>query len=77
MYYAKPVEGHKGSYKYHIKSCVDVFQVEINRNREALDKILFNIGQDMADFEEKPIWQSLCMIWESYLLHFRIKCTKK
>ena len=53
MYYAKPIKGHKGSYEYHIEGCLNVFQTELDRNKEVLSKILENAGQDIDDFERK------------------------
>lgn len=51
MHYAKPVKGYKGSYEHHIKECIDVFQIEINRNRDVLSRVLEDIGQDIDSFE--------------------------
>lgn len=51
MYYAKPIEGYEGSYEYHIKKCVDIFQTEVNRNREALSKIMDSLDYNMDTFE--------------------------
>lgn len=52
MYYAKPIEGWEGSYDYHIERCIDIFYEELERNREALNKIMHNIGYDMNTFEK-------------------------
>lgn len=51
MYYAKPVEGYKGSYEYHIKKCIEIFNYEFERNRKALTYIMNNINYNIDNFE--------------------------
>lgn len=51
MYYAKPIHGYRGSYEYHVKRCVNIFNSEFDRNREVFKKILKDIGYDLEKFE--------------------------
>lgn len=52
MYYAKPIEGYKGSYEYHVSKCIEIFYQELERNREYLYRIMCNMGYDMNNFEK-------------------------
>lgn len=51
MYYAKPMEGCKGSYEYHIKRCTEVFYREFKRNKNLLRIIMDSIGYNIEDFK--------------------------
>ena len=51
MYYAKPVDSYEGSYEYHIKKCIEVFHIEMDRNRDFLEEIVKSSGEDIDKFE--------------------------
>jgi len=51
MYYAKPIDGPEGSYEYHISRCVEIYHQEVERNSEAIKKILVDVGYDQNDFK--------------------------
>lgn len=50
MYYAKPVQGYKGSYKYHVKKCVEMFYTELKGKESSLKIILKDINYDYEKF---------------------------
>lgn len=51
MYYAKPIEGYKGNYEYHIKRCIEIYYHELEKNKELFKKIFDSINYDLEDFK--------------------------
>ncbi|MGI6227969.1 MAG: CRISPR-associated endonuclease Cas3'', partial [Peptococcales bacterium] len=51
MYYAKPVQGYKGSYEYHVKRCIEIFYFEFEGKKTSLRRILERIGWELEQFK--------------------------
>lgn len=53
MYYAKPIKGEKGSYRYHVSTSYKIMEKELKQTLDYIKPILKQCGETPQQYEHK------------------------